>query len=156
MTIFSVPELKAAMDAVRENPAFAPRDGKTYCNMGAFALARQLGIPWIWGNLKEGYATATDMVNFMDDNPEIFCLLVPGGDLKAWETARNGYLIFAGALDSPHSHIAPVYPTFAPTTSGSWRCTVPFVSNIGKENGVMGANYAFSKDRRPAYYVLVA
>jgi len=156
MPLFTVEKLNAAMDAVRALPALTPRDGKTFCNMGAFALASELEVPWIWGTLKEGFVTATDMINFMDNTPEIFCPLFPGGGLKAWEAGKEGVLVFAAALDSPHSHIAPVYPSLAPMTSGRWGCMVPYVSNVGKENAVMGANYAFSKDRRPVYYAVVA
>jgi hypothetical protein len=155
MKSFPVATLKTALDITRVYPVLLPSaDGKiTHCNAHAFMIAATLGITKIWGELREAATTANMLIDYMDNHPSAF--IKSDDPVEAWKAANDGFLVFAAVKGAAHGHIAPIYPTPGMETSGSWKCQVPFVSNVGKKNAVMGANYAFSKDSRPSYYVVV-
>lgn len=68
--------------------------------------------------------------------------------------ALEGELVLAVLEGQPHGHCAVVYPDKFDQFSGKWQIYCPKVANVGKKNGVMGANYAFLEP--PLYYRLAS
>jgi hypothetical protein len=154
MTPFPILTLKNALNLAREAPYLKPdADGTTHCDSHAFLVASVLGITKIWGNLKDSATNANMLVDYMEKHGEWF--IKSADPVWAWEITNTGCLVFAAVKGAAHGHIAPVYPTAGMETSGNWNCQVPFVSNVGKRNAVMGANYAFPKNSPPSYYLVV-
>jgi hypothetical protein len=142
------------MDAVRMDGNLIPeKDGKntiTKCNMAVYALAQKLGLAFFWKHPEERVMLANEMVDFMLAHPAIFSRFQD--HQIAWGLANMGYLIIAAKKDDPHGHVAPVYPSVGMVTSGKWNAAVPYVSNVGVRNDVMGVNFAFGE--QPDYYLI--
>lgn len=143
--------LKKVMDAVRNDPALLPKDGKTYCNFNAFRVAQELGQPLFWNEDANRIMLANEMVADMNDRPQIFSKFYQHD--KAWELANEGYLIFAALASEGHGHIAPVYPSKEMVVSGKWGLVTVNLSNVGIRNDVMGANFCFAS--MPSYYLVL-
>lgn len=147
---YDIDFLKKAMDSVRNDPALKTKDGETFCNYNAFKVAQELGLALFWNNRNNRVMMANEMVSFMDANPQQFSKFTD--HKRAWELTNEGYLIFAALADKPHGHIAPLYPSPGMETSGKWQAQVPFCSQVGARNDVMGLNYAFFL--APTYYLV--
>lgn len=141
--IFDIHKLKNAMDDVRNHPNMAPSaDGSvTHCNSNAFLVCAALGVSDIWTPLKRDGMMANDMVEHMEANPDRFFKFC--SHLEAWQLASEGNLVFATIQHQPHGHICPLYPSVGMVTSGKWNDQVPYCSNVGEKNDIMGVNYAF-------------
>ena len=124
---------------------FEPKDGKTYCNFGIDFILRELGIICFFNSEKKRLMMANEMVEFME-NSERFTEI-------PWEQiiGKEDLIILGirkdtngdGVIDEKdHGHVAVVYPA-GTSRSGKWGCVCPMAANIGKENAVMGANWAF-------------
>lgn len=119
---------------VVNDPSLAPADGKTYCNIALHRIAVKCGVSYFEGKL------ANDI-----------CDLVAGhkdwrkeADLaRVQKHANSGGLAIAAQKDTPHGHVAVVAPGMA-VPSGKWGKDAPIVANVGKKNGIMGANFAFA------------
>lgn len=126
-------DLKALCDEAVSNPAFAPRDGKTYCNFAARFISEGPGFFGLPVN-----TLANGMIAILELAPE---WREDSLDL-AHSHAVRGRLAFVALSDEPHGHIAAVYP--APMAeSGSWGQKVPMIANVGKVNGIMRLSGAF-------------
>jgi len=70
--------------------------------------------------------------------------------------AQQGYIVIAGAPDSPNGHVAVVAPlnmTYSPT----WGTNVPYVYNTnlkGTNVGVVPASQGFGQSNQPSYFLL--
>jgi hypothetical protein len=55
--------------------------------------------------------------------------------------------IFVACQKNPdgHGHIAVIYPVITLSYSSKWKCAIPLCCNIGKENGIIGLNWAFGE-----------
>lgn len=148
---YDIPVLKKVMDDAVNAPELQPSKGQTFCNIGAFRIAKDLGYNYFWDEAKVRPMLANECVDFMEKNPALFSKLF--NPLTAWDMANNGYLVFAALKDVPHGHIVAVYPSQEMVTSGKWDCQVPLVANIGKENKVCGTNYAFKEI--PNFYLCI-
>jgi len=127
---------------VVSSPRFAPKDGKTFCNLAVDAICSALGYVKFHG------LTANEIVDALCSNGDWTACDETGAAVSA----KMGRLAVAALKGEPHGHVAVVYP--GPTVfSGKWKRYVPKVANVGAKNGVMGANWAF-KDP-PGYYLLV-
>lgn len=62
----------------------------------------------------------------------------------AQKLANDGRLVIAGRMDEPHGHVAVVYPGGELVNSSKWHEQAPTCANVGKINGVMGANWCFA------------
>ena len=94
---------------------------------------------------------ANECYDFMCANPHLFSKI--HDPLKAASMAHNGYLVFAAIKDAPHGHIAPISPSGTLETSGSWKIQIPHCYNVGKQNKLMGINYAFSE--LPDFFIAI-
>ena len=155
MIFFPLQQLKYALDKVRTDPALAPSaDGSvTHCDSNAFLTAAALGLPNLWAPLQDATAMANNMVDFMEAHPERFSKFTD--HLLAWNLVNKGCLIYAALKEAQHGHIALLIPSIGMETSGRWGIQIPYVSNVGKVNDVMGLNYAFSTLVPPPAYFLV-
>jgi len=169
MKTWTPDQLRAACDQVRAMPDLRPdkdaagRITATHCNSNAFRVVSALGLDLFYDPKEKRIMLANEMLSYMatpgrgfqsftvtkDGEKEV---QIPITHRQAWEAANAGRLVFAAqANPSGHGHIAPVYPSKDMVLSGNWRAECPFVSNVGKDVGVMGANYAFAKP--PAYFI---
>lgn len=149
---FDLCKLREQMDKVREDPAFAPAEGVTFCNLATFRLLQNLGFPHFWNEKKERPMVANECVDFCEGNPDKFSKFY--NPAKAHALANLGHLVLAAIKDMPHGHIAPIYPVMESVTSGKWPGQkIPKVSNVGEENKVMGLNYAFRD--MPNFYLVI-
>ena len=135
----NIERLKTLCDEAVTNQAFAPRDGKTYCNFGARFIAEGMGFFGFPAN-----ALANDMVGFL--------ACCPGWNEDTIERAHRhaicGGLAFLALEDHPHGHIAAVYP--APMEdSVTWGEQVPMLANVGRENGIMKTSKVYRLEARP-------
>lgn len=121
---------------------FQPADGVTYCNFGTDFIARAMGFT--------GFAKmlANNIVDRMKNAPDF---AVVDAD-SAQSLANDGRLVVAGLKDSPHGHCAVVAPG-STLYSGKWREPCPMVFNVGVQNRLCGANYAFGS--KPTYYAWI-
>lgn len=126
------------MEAVT-NPAFLPRDGKTYCNLAARFVAQGMGCFQIPANM-----LANQMLDFLahaegwrEDSLE-----------RGHAAACRGGLAFVGAQADPHGHILSMAPE-PKQWSGTWGDAVPLGYNVGRSNGLMKLSQAFKKADRP-------
>lgn len=142
--------LAVLMDAIceaydmawREPGDFAPRDGKTYCNMAVNYVAKKFGYARFEGKL------ANEMVDILNSDRQ-WIRVTPN---EAAECAAAGRLVIAARKDEPHGHVSVVRPGTL-ETSAKWKEKAPKVMNIGKDCFISkGANYAFRE--RPEYFSL--
>jgi len=121
-----------------------PRNGKTYCNFGIDAICRKLDIKSFWNEKANRLMLANEM----------FAALIKS---DKWEEVNFSDTIYSQGLyilatrGKVHGHIAVVFPA-GTSVSWKWRCHCPMVLNIGKENDIMGANYAFKNKPRAFKY----
>lgn len=129
--------LRQLCEAVLEDPRYQPKYGITHCNEAVAEIAYGLGYGGLSGLM------ANSIVTLMD----IHWQKVDGK--RAAELASQDVLVVAGHKDTPHGHVAVVYP--APMQrSGSWGKDVPLLCNVGKRNAIMRASQAFRTE--PVYY----
>jgi hypothetical protein len=139
------PRAKIIRDLCKEaRDRFTPEsDGTTYCNMGVNHVAMGLDYG------KFAKKLANEMVQIMERNAEWAEISAE----CAKRLADDGRFVVAGRQDDPHGHVAVVLPNEKLIRSNKWNGLCPTVSNVGKENWICGANYAFS--RMPKYYVWI-
>ena len=131
--------------AVTKNPAFISKDitgdgkAETFCN-------------WALQLIAEGYF-GTDSLNGLNANA-IHAKVskewrkVSGED--AVNLAKSSFVIASQSNASGSGHVATVLP-LPMVHSGKWGKPVPQLANVGKTNGIMGSNFAFSTE--PDYFV---
>lgn len=135
-----VTKLKRICDAVVKAPTLQAKDGFTYCNMAVQLICKHMGYDGFEGLLANQIYEKCD-TEFKKVDPK-----------WAAEFAATGGVAIAAVRGSPHGHVAVVYP--GPTTySNKWKQEVPLVANVGKTNGVIGANWSFRE--KPSYYLIV-
>ncbi len=126
--------------AVSENPRFtktwikAIADYRTYCNFSVWIPARVFGVNLdgmranaIYKHLKE----SKDWRQIDGFHLDEAHTLVNEGRLVI--AAQEGWLVGHVATGCPGPKVG----------SGKWKCQVLRVANVGRDNGVMGLNYAF-------------
>jgi len=135
--------LRTACDEAVQDEKLAPQDGKTFCNLGVQVIAERIGYGEFLGML------ANQIVDHLERSGDFEDV----GPLLATKKANSGVLVIAALRGKPHGHVAVVYPSGV-TYSGKWKKECPVVANVGKRNGIMGANYAF--DSEPSYHARMA
>lgn len=116
------------------------RDGKTFCNFFVQRVANDLGCRELDNR------TANQIYDYV--SAATFWIKISAK--MALDKAKEGFLVIACCKGDPHGHAAVVYPSML-VFSGKWGAYVPQVANVGKKNGVMGANFAFED---PPHYFL--
>lgn len=139
--------VEACAKAIAQYPA-KDLDGdgspdETYCNFAVRDIAEAMGLALFKGlTANQIHAKLLTLPHCRQDT----------GD-RARLHAEAGQLAIASQTGQVHGHVAVVYP--GPMSySGKWGTSVPMVANVGRTNGVMGANFAF-KDQ-PTYFLLEA
>ena len=116
-----------ACNLVIDYPLLKPRNNKTYCNFGVDGILRLLGINCFWNDKKKRLMLANEMFLEMVESEH-------WKEIPLKVSINNTGLVVLASLGIKHGHIAVVYPT-GTTKSEKWKCVVPLVANIGKENG---------------------
>jgi hypothetical protein len=137
------------MHEVLADDRFQPTpDGTTYCNLGIYAIALGMGVgEWFLTDDKKRPMLANEIWAkcHKDEVKEV-------SFEEAHNLASQGKFCFCVFPGAEHGHVAAVYPMPVMVKSGKWDCPVVFVCNIGKENAVMPANWAFRE--KPSVFVL--
>ena len=135
-------EVQRACAEVLAQEKYEPlADGTTFCNLAVHEILTRLRLPafcidpntpekrpYLANDLAEKLETSCRELNFEE----------------AHRLALDGAVILAALKMLGHGHVAVVYPTKFMAASGKWgRTDIPFVANVGKENGVMPLNWAF-------------
>lgn len=114
---------------------------ETFCNQAVQYVTSGMGYS------KLGGMTANAIVDFMVSSEDwLRC-----DAALAQQAANIGHLAVAGAKAEPHGHVAVCYPGEL-GRSAKWQKAVSVVANVGKENFIKGANFAFKEE--PMYFVL--
>lgn len=118
----------------------------TFCNIAVFDMLEYFNLQWNFWNLSEKRIM---LANEM-------CDVLKNKYIKvSYEDAiREKCNLYIAALKNPigHGHVAIIYPSDTVVFSKKWDCKVPLVCNVGKTNGVMGLNWAFS-DKPDIYFI---
>lgn len=135
----NVERLRALCEEAVMNPAFAPREGKTYCNFSARFIAEGMGFFAFPAN-----TLANDLIAILSTDPAVREDSIE----RAHAHALRGGLAFLVLEEYPHGHIPVFYP--APMElSGTWGELVPLLANVGRENGIMKASKVYRLEKRP-------
>ena len=113
---------------------------KTFCNFGVQRICHALEYDNLAGK------NANQIYDYVSAN------WARCHEEDAVKAAKLGDLVL-GVWKNPdgHGHCAVVYPSDNPMLfSGKFGIYVPWVANIGKNNGIMGANYSFKE--RPEFF----
>lgn len=138
--------LREILNSVRIMPDLIPHDGMTFCNIALDRVLGLCGIPRIINPATGFPALANDMIDTMRANPGQWTPV--SGDV-ACARAGQGVLVVACQQAKGHGHLAPVLPlpmAFSP----SWGKQVPYLSNVGRRNGVLRASQCFKTE--PEYF----
>jgi len=123
---------------------FQPRNGTTYCNMGVNHIES------VGGNDDYNGLTANQIVKKLQYKN--YAREITPEEAVAY--AKKGVTVIAGVTEKGHGHVAIVAP-MKMERSGSWGRNVPYVFNVGADNGVMKASDAFSSRNKPRFYVRI-
>ncbi|OQA18325.1 MAG: hypothetical protein BWY64_01560 [bacterium ADurb.Bin363] len=144
-----VDSLIKAQDKARNSKRLQARDGKTFCNEGVKMTLKQLGMPLQEAGIthKKGYAyTANTMAKNMSESAQEengYWLEVD--PKRAQELANDGIVVVGAQSRKGHGHVVTVRPGYDPSEN-------PMINNVGTNNKVKRANYAFDRDLPVHYY----
>jgi len=123
----------------------------TMCNWGVNKICETMGYHGFKnpGNRIKPVMLANEMHDFMlKENIK----WIRDSPVKAVGHAKKNCIAIASSKGKKHGHVAVVYP--GPLVySNKWNKEVPLVANIGKLNGILGANWAFNNE--PDFFLLV-
>ena len=132
-------KLRDVCDRIMANPKLQPHDGKTFCSLAVTWICEEYDITEFEGLLaNQIYDILASGRNWREVDGEV-----------ANKIANNGKIAIAAQKGRPHGHVAVVYPG-AMVWSTKWGREAPVLANVGKRNGVLGANWAFAKE--PEYF----
>lgn len=144
-------KLKALLDRIVKDPGFSPeRDEsgaivKTKCNLAVQYVLKGYGYEKFDGLM------ANEICDKILTSEEWLELQ----STQAQKAANFGKPVIAVHPYKEHGHVAMIAPGQL-STSGAWGVSVPYVANVGKDQGYMGANFAFPvADSPPHYYMLL-
>ena len=130
-------KIRLACHKILAVPTLLP-DDKTYCNIGTFMILRELGIhnDFVKDN---SIKLANEMYDVLKEKYTKVSLD------RVFKDILTGKVFVACLHGKPHGHIALIYPHSTQVYSIKWNVSVPLCANFGRENGVMGLNWAFSE-----------
>ena len=124
----------------------------TYCNTGVHHVCKALEYTGFAGLMAN--QILLKMKNSADWAPVVPKDKNETEQDAAQRLANDGQLVIGALKGEEHGHVAVVWPTDdTMPLSKKWGIRAAWVGNVGKENGVMGANWAFGT--KPQYFVLV-
>ncbi|HKV43597.1 MAG TPA: RHS repeat-associated core domain-containing protein [bacterium] len=148
--------LTSAQNTARNNDAYQPRGGVTYCNQATASVASDMNAPM--GALTDAQGKPV-LANTMASNLATDAANPNGAwtevsSSQAVATAGQGNLVIAAqANPDGHGHVATVRVPGQQGESGrEKRGRGPVVSNVGGTNGVGRTNQYFSSDQPVHYY----
>jgi len=114
----------------------------TKCNWGVQQICRSMGYRKFDGKI------ANDIYDYVTTANE----WVEASTIAIVDRIKKGLSIgIAVQRGREHGHVAMIYPGPL-VSSGKWKSnSVPLVANVGKANGVVGANFAFRDEPRYFY-----
>ncbi|MSM40774.1 MAG: hypothetical protein GJT30_14250 [Geobacter sp.] len=123
---------------------YQPRGDTTYCNVGVSSIEKEGGnYDYVGLNANQIVMKLQNKRYAKEIKPE-----------EAVVYAKKGITVIAGVTAKGHGHVAVVAPMDM-GRSGSWGKNVPYIFNVGAENGVMKTSEAFSSKNQPRYYVRI-
>jgi len=124
---------------------------KTYCNLAVYQFCQYLHLPKeiFYNKKKKRIMTANEMYDFAKEKNDCFLdisklINISFTNVCNYVITHTDRIIFAIIKQNPHGHIAPIFPNEEIKFSAKWNCLVPMVANVGKEQNIMGLNYAFA------------
>jgi len=139
--------IRVCCHIILSNKNLISSNGVTYCNIGFYYILRLLGLGDDFVNklYKEPYL-ANEMYDILKEKYKQVNIE------EVLSNLESGKLYAASIKDNPHGHIALIYPHKTKVYSIKWNKLVPLCVNFGKENGIIGLNWAFNKE--PEYFEL--
>jgi len=133
----TINRIRIACHKILAIPTLLP-DDKTYCNIGTFMILRELGLHNDFVKDKS-IMLANEMYEMLKEK----YVRVPIE--RVFKDLLSGKVFVACLPNKPHGHIAIIYPHDTKVFSLKWNISVPLCANIGKENGIIGLNWAFAE-----------
>lgn len=130
-----VAKLLSLQEEATSNPAWFPRDGKTYCNRSSNFIAQAFGYYFRMD------ALANDMIRAMENDSR----WREDSLDRAHMAAMRGGLAFLCLEEQPHGHLCSVAP-LPKQDSGSWGKPVLMVANVGLKNGILRSSEVFKAE----------
>lgn len=138
---------KLCQEAINNSDWKAEKVGRklrTFCNIAVHHISQGLGCIELGGKL------ANKQIEYMRFATETWN---PCDSEGAQAFANVGELVIGGKIKiGGHGHIVVIHPG-GMIESGKWKKSVPMCCSIGKENGIMGVNWAFRKE--PDYFLWI-
>lgn len=143
-------DVRLACHKVLSDRSLLSRDNITYCNVGFVRILMELNsknLHYFVDDRTKKPFLANAIIDILDKNFKTI-------DFKTLlENILFSNIIYvAGLKGVGHGHVAVVYPMPGFVYSSKFKTLVPLVANVGKINGIMGLNYAFSE--MPKIYVI--
>lgn len=150
MSKITADDVRLACHKVLSDRTLLPRDNVTYCNIGFVRILMELdsqNLHYFIDERNKKPFLANAIVDILDEKFETI-------DLKTLldNILSSNVIYVAGIKGVNHGHVALVYPMHGFVYSSKFKTLVPLVANVGKINGIMGLNYAFSE--MPKIYVI--
>lgn len=146
-------KLKAFLDALVKDTALKMKaDGTTFCNVGVHRCAKLFAYLGFTKDNSTEPLMAREMIALIKSQGSgwLICDARQAVDF----VLRGGFGVsFMEFEPEPHDHIATIYPAKM-EPSGSLKCDVPLVANIGKKNAVMKSSGAYPVARGEARYAI--
>ena len=124
-------------------------DGTTFCNLAVHEILTRLRLPAFC--LSTPNSSTPMLANDIAEKLETGCREL--NFEEAHRLALDGAVVIAALKMPEHGHVAVVYPVSYVASSAKWgRSDIPMVANVGKDNAVMPANWAFGA--RPRFWLV--
>lgn len=143
-------DVRIACHKVLADRSLLPIGNVTFCNIGFVRILMELNsqnLHYFVDDRTKKPFLANSIVEILDKNFETIDI-----NTLLKNIIFSNTIYVAGIKGEKHGHVAVVYPMYSFVYSQKFKTTVPLVANIGKINGIMGLNYAFSE--MPKIYVI--
>ena len=139
-------ELRLACKKALSEDKFSPIGGMTFCNQALLYILDELEIPFPYN--KKSPPLANIIYDIVSKSRDWVCV---DAEL-AFENSKDGGVSLAlQRNEGGNGHCVVMYPEQEMVFSCKWQKKVGFCLNVGKTNGIMSINFAFSKE--PEYFV---
>jgi len=131
-------ELRNICYKVLLNEKYYPKENETYCNLATYDILNQIGY-------SDGLRKSGDRILLANEMAEVLASKYKLVDISYCLNNILNNIFVACKKDTPHGHIAIIYPIKTMVWSEKWKSLVPLCVNVGKVNAIMGLNWAFSE-----------
>ena len=130
-----------------------PSTIETQCNFAVNWICLKMGhLGFPGGSKYKPVLTANEITKQLKEDPDFARLEGPDVGYIAKREADKGKVVIAARAGSPHGHVALVLPGGSLVKSRKWGGALcPQLANVGRNNGLVGANWAFALP--PDYFV---